>query len=50
MKTKTNGNWIEIHPNGSRTARTEREDKERLKFWSNFYSKKNQIKATCHSF
>lgn len=50
MKTKTNGNWVAIHVNGVRPARTEKEDRERLKYWSNFYSQKNHVVATCKSF
>ena len=51
MKTKTSNNgWVEIHPNGVRPARTEKEDRERLRYWSKYFNQKNHVVATCKSF
>lgn len=56
MKENTNNVWIEI-PNTKakvsgydRARNLEKSEKEKLKYWSNFWIKKNSVRATCCSF
>lgn len=34
----------------SRSKTTEEKEREKLKYWSDFWNKRNQVKATCCSF
>lgn len=48
-ETKTNNIVVTINGYG-RSNTTEKAEKERLKYWSSFYMKRNHIKGTCSAF
>lgn len=50
MKKNNNNNngWIEIK--GHASKRSEGDEKERLKYYMNFYNRKNKVRATCNSY
>lgn len=46
--TMVTDTWITINdaPKHENVQRTEKEERERLKYWSNFWSKRNKVKAS----